>query len=61
MAMTKGEAMELLGCEDDRQLAEALNVSVQVARDWPQVLPPHVARRVTERLYRRLVRPVRGE
>lgn len=44
--MTKQDAMDLLGCSDERELAEALNVSTSVAAQWPSVLPGRIAARV---------------
>jgi hypothetical protein len=54
--MTKTEARELLGCANDAQLADALNITRGAISQWPEQLPEHAQRRVESYLYRRVNR-----
>jgi pyrroloquinoline quinone (PQQ) biosynthesis protein C len=54
--MTKQDAMEELGCDTLKELAEALGVTPSAISQWPDPLPDHAVRRVESRLYRRVRR-----
>ncbi len=54
--MTKAEARELLGCDNDAQLAEALYLTLGGVSQWSDPLPEHAIRRVESRLYRKVRR-----
>lgn len=54
--MRKVEAIELLGGSVSA-VADAIGVSYQAVRQWPEELPPRIADRVTAAIARKLLKP----
>ena len=52
--MTKQDAMDELGCDTARQLADALNITESAISQWTDPLPEHAIRRVESAIYRRI-------
>lgn len=52
--MEKQKAIELLG-GTVRSAADAIGISYQAVKDWPEVLPPRIADRVEAAAYRALM------
>lgn len=52
--MKKQEAMDLLGCRNLTELADALSLSKGAVSQWRDPLPESAVRRVESKLYRKV-------